>query len=114
MDRVFGPNGIFAERYRGLWLLCLGSSWMLLFVYGTIKFLWMREWGYACATGGVIALGPLGVALTVWNRNRRMRAEDGRQALEAQLDDASRDLLPDAPTLCVPVAATQPRPAPVD
>jgi len=83
MHRLFGPNGLFSERHRGMWLLLCGSSWMLLFVYGTLKFLWMREWGYACATTGVIALGPLGAGLTLWSRSRRERAATELEALAA-------------------------------
>jgi hypothetical protein len=110
---MLGPGGIFAERHRGMWLLLCGSSWMLLFVYGTIKFLWMREWGYACATGGVIALGPLGVALTLWNRGRRERAAAAREAneaaLEALLDRAERAPRPEPVTRATPAGMSPAR-----
>jgi F0F1-type ATP synthase assembly protein I len=79
---MFGPNGIFSERHRGRWLLACGSSWMLLFVYGMFKLLWLREWGYACVTGGVIACGPVCVWLTLAHRARRER-DEARAALAA-------------------------------
>ena len=87
---MLAPGSIFAERHRGLWLLMCGCSWMLLFVYGTVKLLWLREWGYACVTGGVIVSVPIGAGLALWSRNRRSRAAQAREAheaaLEAQLD----------------------------
>ena len=87
---------------------------MLLFVYGTIKFLWMREWGYACATSGVIALGPMGVALTLWNRDRRMRAAEEREALELQASHAPHDHHATESTVRMPVAVSRPSAAPLD
>ncbi len=73
---MLNPLHLLSSRYRGLWLLLAGGSWILLFIYGTIKFLWLREWGYACTTGGIVACVPAGVALglrgrwagTVWKR----------------------------------------------
>ena len=80
---MLGSNGLFADGRRGQWLLVCGSSWMLLFLYGTLKFLWAHEWGYACVTGGVIAIGPLVVAITLWNRDRRDRAAAEAEAAQA-------------------------------
>ena len=65
---MLNPLHLLSARYRGLWLLLAGGSWMLLFLYGTIKFLFLREWGYACATGSVICCVPLGVALGLRGR----------------------------------------------
>ena len=65
---MLNPLNLLSARYRGLWLLLAGGSWMLLFIYGTIKFLFLREWGYACATGSVICCVPLGVALGLRGR----------------------------------------------
>ena len=115
---MLGPNGIFSERYRGQWLLACGSSWLLLFVYGTLKFLWMREWGFACVTGGVIALGPLCVALTLSSRARRERAAAERAELEAaqesQREIARRAQISLATTPRLGTASSRPSPAPLD
>ena len=111
---MLGPNGIFSERHRGKWLLACGSSWMLLFVYGTLKFLWMHEWGFACVTGGVIALGPASVALTLSSRARRERVAAERAALEAaleaQLDHTgrTRPASPSPPRAGVPASSVIP------
>ena len=80
---MLNPLLLLSPRYRGLWLLLAGGSWILLFIYGTIKFLWLREWGYACTTGGIVACVPVGVALglrgrwagSVWNRLTRREPE---------------------------------------
>lgn len=65
---MLGPLLLLTPKYRGMWLLLAGGSWILLFIYGTLKFLFLGEWGYACVTGGVVCLAPLGVALGLRGR----------------------------------------------